>query len=90
VKDVKDILKRLISRDFGTTHWEGCEEDHILCASAQEIRSLRSRIAELEADVVFAVEKLAWSENPPHRFIDCDATPADILRAVKEARNGVS
>jgi hypothetical protein len=77
---MKDILKRLISRDSGTTHWEGCEEDHILCAAAQEIISLRSRIAELEADVVWAVRHgIVTNSNP------CSA---DILRAVRGARRG--
>ena len=61
-----------------------------LRADAEKIARLTAECEALRADVVWAVEKLAWSENPPHKFIDCDATPADILRAVKEARNGVS
>ena len=74
---------------------------------AIEANERDARIAELEADVVWAVENGAREVRNEHRgkpgcrvialafdesnsTVDCDGTSADILRAVREARNGVS
>ena len=79
---------------------------------AIEANERDARIAELEADVVWAVEmnvgafsefrstegkRHAWiewthdsGEGDEVHIIEVDGTPADILRAVREARNGVS
>jgi hypothetical protein len=52
---------------------------------------LEARIAELEADVVWAIERGGFTlYHNAETYLDCDGTPADILRAVREARNGVS
>ncbi len=53
-----DVLDRLNEMDRATTHWEGCEEDHIRCACAQEIRRLREGISE-------AVDELVQVPNQP-------------------------
>lgn len=37
-----DILDRLRRRNAGTTHWEGCDAVHDLCAAVREIERLRA------------------------------------------------
>jgi hypothetical protein len=34
------IIERLYQAAKGQTHWEGCEESHLLCASVKEIERL--------------------------------------------------
>ncbi len=68
---------------------------------AVELTARGARIAELEADVVWISEKhvdfmhrsFGWNRGNPNGsfcrvFAKHDGTPADILRAVREARNG--
>lgn len=35
-----DILDRIAHHNGGKTHWEGCGDDHILCAAASAIERL--------------------------------------------------
>lgn len=91
----------------GLRHCGYAPELHPLDAQPLKVRDCEARIAELEADVVWAVENGAREVRNEHRgkpgcrvialafdesnsTVDCDGTPADILRAVREARNGVS
>ena len=84
------------------------EIERLMAANAKNIEAMNTweelydkkcaRIAELEADVVWAVRHAATCTVEPaeslygHPSIEvpCNGTPADILRAVREARNGVS
>lgn len=60
----------------------------------------RDRIAEMEADVEWVArvgicqfineENVLFTMATPTIFMSHNGTPADILRAVREARNGVS
>ena len=95
-------LKRDVEHYAQAILWEG---DMIVTQTRYE--QVQARIAELEADVVWAVENGAREVRNEHRgkpgcrvialafdesnsTVDCDGTSADILRAVREARNGVS
>ena len=65
-----------------------------------ELATNRVRIAELEADVEWVArvgigqfineENVLFTMTTPTIFMSHNGTPADILRAVREARNGVS
>lgn len=86
-------LKRDVEHYAQAILWEG---DMIVTQTRYE--QVQARIAELEADVVWAVRHAATCTVEPaeslygHPSIEvpCNGTPADILRAVREARNGVS
>lgn len=38
------VIKRLRQASKDRTHWKGCEESHLLCASAKEIKRLEDVI----------------------------------------------
>lgn len=65
---VSDVLERLAGRNRGTTHWEGCEEAHVNCAAAQEIRNLRAELEAVRAELEEERARLDWLEQQPSRF----------------------
>lgn len=40
IADAEAVLRRIGSMLDGTTHWAGCEADHILCAATVVVRKL--------------------------------------------------
>lgn len=43
VADAMAVLLRLRQCNKGSTHWDGCEKDHVLCAAYRSIAALVER-----------------------------------------------
>src|SRR6185437_11897617 len=59
------LEKRRFESERGTTHWEGCWQDHYLCAM-ERIETLRAMVEELERTNTWVSDKRAmkmWRER---------------------------
>ena len=72
---LEDLIGRVMHSYQGSTHWEGCEERHPLCA---EHKLAREAIELLRRYLAFPVgqENLSWAEyetiweNEVRKFLD--------------------